>query len=292
MLSMNTQASDARDALWLNTLDQGREERRRYLIRRLRENPVAGVPEAELQAHLEGMPGRYWERVSESELVWGLRTIHTFLENVVSDASPPWIPIVDWRHVPERGFTKVLVCTWDRRGLLAKIAAAFSAVRINVTQADVFTRADNVVLDVFRVRDGIEGFTPDSSRLQQMSFLLEGSLAEPPRFASTWAGLYHKFLPYPEGVRPLVVLDNQTSPEFTIVNIEASDRLGLLYDILHVLDELRLNVAQADIDTDDDIACDVLCVTDVHGRKIVDPSQLRLIGDGVREALMAPVEAA
>jgi len=279
-------------AIWLHTLEEGRQERRRYLAKCLAQNPVAGVPELEISAHLEGMPPRYWERVTESELVWGLRTVHTFFENIVSGERPASAPIVDWRHVPERGFTKVMVCTWDRRGLLGKIAAAFSGVRINVTQADIFTRADNIVLDVFRVCDEGQPVPPESVRLQQMSFLLEGALADPPRFASAWAGIFHKLLPYENRIRPLVVLDNESSPEFTMINIEASDRLGLLHDILCVIEEMRLNVAQAEIDTEDGVACDVFAVTDAHGRKIVDPGQLRLIGDSLREALVAPAEVA
>jgi [protein-PII] uridylyltransferase len=279
-------------ALWLNTVAEGRQERLRYFAKRLVQSPVAGVPETEVSAHLEGMPARYWERVTESELIWGVRTIHGFLEHVVCANTPAWKPVVDWRHVPERGYTKVMVCTWDRRGLLAKIAAAFSGVRINIVHADVYTRADNIVLDVFRVCDGAQPFTPDSSKLQQMSFLLEGALAEPPRFASTWAGLFHKLLPYTTRIRPLVILDNDSSHEFTVVNVETSDRLGLLCDILRVMDALQLNVAQAEIDTEDDVACDVFFVTDAHGRKITDRAQLAFIGDTLREALMAPSEAA
>ena len=287
---MEAVMTETLNQVWLHTIGEGRQERRRYLASRLADNPVAGVPLGELHAHLDGMPARYWESVSESELVWGLRTIHTFLGNVVSGETPFWTPIVDWRHVPERGFTKVMVCTWDRRGLLAKIAASFSAVRINVAHADIYTRADNIVLDVFRVKDGIGPFTPDSSRLKEMAFLLEGALSEPPRFASTWAGLYHKLLPYRIEIPPLVVLDNEISPEFTIINIEASDRLGLLYDVLRVLDDMRLNVAQAEIDTEDGIVCDVLYVNDIHGGKILDPSHIRMIHDSLHEVLSSQPE--
>src|SRR5688572_23774817 len=107
------------------------------------------LPEAELRAHFEGMPNRYWQRVNRSEVVWGLQTVHSFLETVVASDAPAWTPIVDWRHFPARGFSKVMVCTWDRRSLLVKIAAAFSAVGINIIRADVYTRADNVGVEVF-----------------------------------------------------------------------------------------------------------------------------------------------
>src|SRR5687768_7637620 len=62
-----------------------------------------GLPEAEVRAHFEGMPNRYWQRVNRSELVWGLQTVHSFLETVVASDAPAWTPVVDWRHFPERG---------------------------------------------------------------------------------------------------------------------------------------------------------------------------------------------
>src|ERR1041385_1383234 len=97
------------------------------------------------------MRARYWKRVTKSELMWGLETVHAFFGRV--DAADPSASVVvaDSRHYPERGFTKVMVCSWDRPGLLAKIAATFSALRVNIRRADVYTRADGVALDLFEV---------------------------------------------------------------------------------------------------------------------------------------------
>ena len=118
------------------------EQRRELLRDRLKVHPLTGITAEEVHAHFQGMPARYWERVSEGELVWGLETTHDFFKSLNAPDSVGSVPVVQWKAVPEQGFTKVMVCTWDRHGLLAKVASAFSAVRINIIQADVYTRAN------------------------------------------------------------------------------------------------------------------------------------------------------
>ena len=144
------------------------EQRRELLRNRLRTHPLTSITPEEVQAHFQGMPARYWEGGSEGELVWGLEVIHDFFKSLTVPDSVGSVPVVQWRAVPEQGFTKVMICTWDRHGLLAKVASAFSAVRINILQADVYTRADSLVLDVFRVRELEPSHIRDASRLSEM----------------------------------------------------------------------------------------------------------------------------
>jgi len=156
------------------------EQRRELLRGRLRTHPLTGITQEEVDAHFQGMPARYWEQISEGELVWGLETIHDFFKSLTAPDSVGSLPVVHWKAVPEQGFTKVMVCTWDRHGLLAKVASAFSAVRINILQADVYTRADSLVLDVFRVREMEPSHVRDASRLSEMVFILDGALRQSP----------------------------------------------------------------------------------------------------------------
>jgi [protein-PII] uridylyltransferase len=193
--------------------------------------------------------------------------------------------VVKWKAVPDQGFTKVMLCTWDRHGLLAKVASAFSAVRINIIQADAFTRADSLVLDVFRVREAEPSHVRDATRLSEMVFILDGALRQSPSFASYWACTRHKFLALPAATPPYVCFDNEGSSDCTILRLEAHDRLGLLADILQALADSGLNIAQAFIDTDEDLAQDLFHFTDVAGLKIIDPAQLRFIRRRLLDAI-------
>jgi hypothetical protein len=156
------------------------------LHERVMQAPPAGIGREELEAHFRGMPASYWTNVTKAELVWGLETVHTFLAKLNAWDTPGAPAVASLRHCPERGFTKVMVCTLDRPGLVAKIAATFSALRINILQADVYTRADSIALDVFQVAAADEERPIDTERLQQLTFLLEGALNDPLRLVSAF----------------------------------------------------------------------------------------------------------
>jgi len=252
-------------------------ERRDWFRGRFRAQPPAAMSEDEIEAHFSGMPSYYWEHLTEHDLRWGIETIHGFLEQAASPEVPATAPFVSWRQFPESNRTRLMLCTWDRRGLLAKATAAFSAVRLNILQADVFTRTDNVVLDEFSVVDADGRGVVNDARLREMMFLLEGALSEPPRFASVWACSRHKFLaPAPE-FDSQITFDNDPSCVGTLVRVEAPDRLGLLYDILQCLADNGLNVTQARIDTEQGHARDTFHITDEQGGQIANPVRLESI---------------
>jgi [protein-PII] uridylyltransferase len=268
------------------TARPGWQQRREQLRRDLAQKPIEEISSEELEAHFEGMPPRYWEGVSEAELIWGLQCVHRFLHGVVASPSADTPVVTNWRYFPAEGYTKVLVCTWDRLGLLAKVAGYISALQLNIVRAEVYTRADNLVLDVFWLCNAERQHVSDPERLQQLAFLLEGGLSEPPRFASTWACESHKFAPRSKQTTPAVVFNNEDSAEHTIMTVEASERPGLLHDMLQALSQRNLNISEALIDTVDDAAHDVFFVTDARKRKVLDEKELRAVERAIVEAAM------
>src|SRR5947208_3015284 len=98
------------------------QERREHFRVGLQEQNLAGIGADEVAAHIEGMPAHYWERVTQRDLRWGLATIHGFLKLVAAADVPATMPLVDWWPGSESGQTRIMLCTWDRHGLLAKAA--------------------------------------------------------------------------------------------------------------------------------------------------------------------------
>jgi [protein-PII] uridylyltransferase len=262
------------------------EMRRRALYLSVQQNVLAEIDAEEIDAHFNGMPLRYWERTSQQELVWGLETIHQFLCVVAQPNSPAIAPVLDWKPSPDGRSTRVILCTWDRHGLLAKAAAAFSTVRINVLQAEVFTRSDGIVLDVFRVCEADHTPVVDTARMQKTLFLLEGALCDPPRFASFWACSGHRLVAGANTAPPEITFDNTSAPDHTLLRIEAVDRLGLLSDVLGALADCSLNIDHALIDTADHLVRDVFYLRDRHGAKIFDDARLGLIRKLVTDAVV------
>src|SRR5437899_84858 len=177
-------ASSAAGPPWQRHRDQLRQQ--------VSKRSLEGISEEEIDAHFAGMPPRYWDRLTLTELVWGLRMVHCFLNDVVAAETAGPAVVIDWRQLPGQRFTKVLVCAWDGLGLLTKVAGYISAMRLNVARAQVYTRSDNIVLDVFWLCDAKHRQIKDPDRLRQLAFLLKGGLSNPPRFASTWACDSHK----------------------------------------------------------------------------------------------------
>jgi len=261
------------------------KERRDHLRGRIDQAKLAKIGRDEIQAHFSLMPEHYWETVTEEDLVWGLETIHGFLHLIAAPQVQPTQPFLSWRQTQNSAVTRMLLCTWDRQGLLAKAAACFSAVKLDIFEADVFTRSDNIVLDVFSVANADGRGAVSQSQLREMTFLLEGALSEPPRFASIWACSRHKYLAPSTGLRPEITIDNGRSSVSTAVQVKAANRLGLLYDILDAVATIGFNVQQARIATTQGRAQDTIYVTDAEGHKIQDTGRLEELRRRIEVAL-------
>jgi len=73
------------------------------------------------------------------------------------------------------------------------------------------------------------------------------------------------------GGPPQAAIDNGTSERYSIVEIFADDRQGLLYEITHALFEMGLSIASAKISTRLDQVVDAFYVTErATGGKIPD----------------------
>jgi [protein-PII] uridylyltransferase len=250
------------------------QDRREVLRATLKPASIPNISPEELDAHFQGMPAHYWDQTTPDELAWGLETVHSFFKLVTESDCPATRPALNFRPQPGTKLTRVVFCTWDRHGLLAKAAAAFSAVGLNILQAELFTRQDNLVLDFFTVADVPTGGTASEAKLKEFLFLLEGSLSEPPRFASLWLTSRHKFILPPTQSAPAISFDNQFSSTATLVRLEAADRLGLLCDLFEGLAQAGLDITEAHIETINGQARDVVLVKTAQGQKVTNPRDL------------------
>ena len=227
----------------------------------------------EVEVHFAAMPMRYWPRVDTATLRWHLTMIHDFIASVAGSDAASTTPVVRWQHFPDRGITEVAVATWDRQGLLAKVAGSFALVGLNIVRADIYTRIDDVVLDVFQVCTADYHHVTEEARLAQMAEMLEAALSAHGDQASLVVRQTEKvtsaegknLIPASQFV---ITFDNDRSDDYTILNIEAGDRIGLLYRILEVLSNSTADIAHAIITTDNGIAADVFYLTDSEGQKL------------------------
>jgi [protein-PII] uridylyltransferase len=86
-------------------------------------------------------------------------------------------------------------------------------------------------------------------------------------------------------VTPRVIIDNDSSNRYTVIEINGLDRIGLLYDLTEALFGLSLNIASAQITTFGEKAVDVFYVTDLTGGKIVSANRQKQIEKALTAAL-------
>jgi [protein-PII] uridylyltransferase len=82
-----------------------------------------------------------------------------------------------------------------------------------------------------------------------------------------------------------VRIDNETSEGFTIVDVFADDRQGLLYVMTNAIFQLGLSIHAARISTRLDQVADVFYITDRRGKKLDDHDQLERLRTGVEQAI-------
>ena len=245
----------------------------------------------EIETHFEFMPENYFRASDVPDIVEHLRLFRSFLKNVSSEGDFPLAPAIKWKALPEKGHSVVTFCTWERERLLAKVAGSFSVVPLNILSADIFPRGDNLMLGVFRVCE-----TKARPVTHQRDFaLVEQTLRRALEDESL------DFLPLIEKAKreshrlapgiefPMrIAIDNKAHPVYALIEIQAPDRLGLLYDVLTCLDRENLMVTLSRINTQAGAAIDTLYVVDRSTRtKVTDPNRIRAIQIRLQNAILS-----
>jgi [protein-PII] uridylyltransferase len=200
--------------------------------------------------------------------------------------------VVDADYNGQLGTSEYAVVTHNDLvpGIFSKIAGVMAAGGLQILDAQILTRADGIVVDTFQVMDRDYHGPPPQDR----------SRAIGEKIAAVLKGWEHVDELMRRGTRlnssrmvPLnrqpteVRIDNETSDRFTIVDVFADDRQGLLYIITNAIFRLGLSVHAARISTRLDQVADVFYVTDQSGRKLEDSAQL----DTVRATVLREIDA-
>ncbi len=228
----------------------------------------------EVEAHFLYMPNTYFQAFDANAISSHIRLFRRFFEKRVASDGLGLAPAVKWIAHPERGHSELWVCTWDRKHLLAKIAGSLAAAQLNILSADIFTRGDSLVLDIFRVCDTDFQAVTDAADIALVEKILSEALAgDDFDFAPVLSKAKDRRpshlvqgLEFPTRIS----IDNDAHPVYTLIDIQTPDRLGLLYHLLKALGEAGLNIALSRIATEKGAAVDSFYVTGPDGRKVKD----------------------
>jgi [protein-PII] uridylyltransferase len=240
----------------------------------------------EVEAHFRSLPDRYFQTREPREIADHILLFRKFLEVRWADSALALAPAVQWVEHPAAGYSEVWVCTWDRRQLLARIAGSLSVCGLNILSADIFTRDDGLVLDIFRVcTTRLAHVADERDKLRVEKYLREALAGEEydfqPLIEKAFAKTGFHLSQVHDFPRRITISDSH--PLYNMVDILTADRLGLLYGILRAITDAGFQIATARVTTEKGAAIDNFYLTDDEGRKVTSKSRI----DRLRRALAA-----
>ncbi|MGD9369095.1 MAG: ACT domain-containing protein, partial [Desulfobacteraceae bacterium] len=182
----------------------------------------------------------------------------------------------------------VTICAQDRPGLLSKIAGTFTLNGINILDMRIFTWRNNIALDIFEVEPPPDRLF-EQERWNKAAGQLQAALDNELDLNKELIQKRNRF----RSIQPLtksrpqkVVLDNESSSFFTLIEVTAWDYPGLLFQITNALFHCRLDIWVAKVSTRVDQVVDVFYVRSFDGEKVDLPEQVAMIKETVETVLI------
>jgi [protein-PII] uridylyltransferase len=171
-----------------------------------------------------------------------------------------------------RGVTELTVLAPDHPWLLSIIAGACAVAGANIVDAQIFTTTDGLALDTIAISREFERDEDEGRRAGRVAQTIEQALRgdlKLPEVVGRRVATKSRLRAF--AVEPEVMINNQWSHRYTVVEVTGLDRAGLLYDLTTTLSKLNLNIASAHVATFGERVVDVFYVTDLLGAKVTSP---------------------
>ncbi|MGV8074060.1 MAG: HD domain-containing protein [Syntrophobacteraceae bacterium] len=176
------------------------------------------------------------------------------------------------------GSVEITLVSWDVPGLVSKTAGILTLHDMNIVGARVFTMDNDMIIQVFQCR------LPEKSMAEpvldavqaDMIKLHEGKMALDYRIEAH-ASEHGRGKPLIRPAKSRILIDNDSSGMYTILEVYTVDRVGLLYTICRTLAELQIRISVAMITTKVDQVADVFYIKTHKGQKVTDPEQIEEI---------------
>ncbi len=181
-------------------------------------------------------------------------------------------PVVLNTRKAEGDMWQITVAIRDRPGLFAMITGVLWVRGLSILSADIFTRQSGVALDILIVERLPDPLHPQELWDRVLQDLIASShdrgfledLLNGKRKSSL---LHPKSQPRKED---RVLIDEEASDFYTIIEVYTWDRPGILHAISDTLFKLDVSIQLAKISTPGAQVADVFYVTDMSGDKLVD----------------------
>jgi [protein-PII] uridylyltransferase len=237
------------------------------------------------------MPAAAFHFRQPAQIVTQVRTVRHFLQRE-EETKDLYAACIKWIDHSEQGYSEMVLASRDKPLLLEKICCALAAEQINILSADLFTRGDGVVVNIFRVcTTNFEAVTSAATRkrvLETFETILATANYDPEKYLKRRANFLKPRTDHGIPVPVRAYVSNDLHPTCTTVELQALDRIGLLHDLFHTINTHGLNTAHARICTEKGVAMDTLSITTPDGGKVIDPALMEQLEERFSAIIARP----
>jgi [protein-PII] uridylyltransferase len=220
----------------------------------------------------------YWLNHDGEALLWHAR-------EVLSARRSKTMPHIAARPRMMQGVTELLVYATDRPGLFASLAAAIAASGADIADARVHTTKDGVAFDVFSIQTtngkafGLDDEDALANMMQRVSRAAEVDHPTPaPRAPSRRTAAF--------AIEPWVRIDNELTPDHSVIEASGRDRPGLLAELAAVFAEAKVSIDSAHIGANGERVSDVFYVQEQEGGgQITAPARIEALQNRIESVL-------
>ena len=234
------------------------------------------LPKAAFAKLAKRFSGSYW--IAEPDDIIE-RNARLLIANTDADLA------IDACYYAERGATLVTVYAADHAGLFYRIAGAIHLAGGNIIDARIHTSTDGMAIDNFLVQDPVGRPFRENSQIDRLKNAITDGLQNrgqtSPKLQSKPLALRRSEA---FSVASAVLVDNQASNRFTVIEINARDRPALLNNLALALFQSKVTLHSAHIATYGERAVDTFYVTDLFGGKIENKARLKALENRLLEA--------
>jgi [protein-PII] uridylyltransferase len=235
-------------------------------------------PAEAVREHLRGLEPGYLVSTTPSAIGDHLALIEEALEHGGAAARRDQLGSID---------RLTLVCP-DRPGLLQDIAGTMAGFSVNLLGGVAYTRADGIAIEVWHVADAL-GVGIDDRRWERILAAIPSAARGEYDIQDRLAEVRRSYpqAPRREDIETKVHVDNRASRDYSVLEISAPDRRGLLYAVTAALHDLRIDIHLAKVDTIGPEVFDAFYIQRENGSRIEEADEVHRLERRVEEVLAA-----
>lgn len=218
----------------------------------------------------------YFLRYSVGEAVW-----HTI---AIASTGSEELPLVLLRPQSERSSLEILLYTVDEDHLFSDSTAILDHLGLTILDARIITTRDGMVVNSYLVMEQNGHEIRELQREQQICNTLRRRLVNRDTGTTPKMWLGNRQMRY-RPLKPRIMFDHDPQQNYTLMELTAADKPGLLSIIGEAFNQLDIRVHQAKITTIGNRAEDVFYITDLENRPLQSEQSLHRIRKHVLELI-------